>query len=91
VEKGEGARVFLISRDSGEILGYREVACRAGGAFEIDDVAPGDYYLIVFDRSERGGLPAADLPGVIVPMASTVRVEAGSTASADLRVNQWPW
>jgi hypothetical protein len=91
VEKGEGAAVFLISRVSGEILSYRQVECRAGGAFEFGDVAPGDYHVVAFDRTESGGLPAADLPGAIVPIASNVRVEAGSAESVDLRVNKWPW
>jgi hypothetical protein len=91
VEKADGATVFLISRESGEILSYRQVPCRAGGAYEIGDVAPGDYYLVAFDRTEIGILPAADLPAAIMPIASIVRVEAGSTESVDLRVNQWPW
>jgi len=91
VEKGDGATVFLISRDPGEILSYRQVPCRAGGAFEFGDVAPGDYYLVAFDRTEIGILPAADLPGAIMPIASSVRVEAGSAESVDLRVNKWPW
>jgi hypothetical protein len=90
-DKGDGVRVFLISRESGEILSYRQVPCRAGGAFEIGDVAPGDYYLVAFDHAEIGLLPAADLPGAVVPIASSVRVEAGSTESVDVKVHQWPW
>ena len=80
-----GARSGLYSR------GSEAGIASAGGAFEFADVTPGDYYLVAFDHTERSGLPAADLPAVIVPMASSVRVEAGSTASVDLRVNQWPW
>jgi hypothetical protein len=91
VENGEGKTVFLISRESGEILSYRQVECRAGGAFKIGDVTPGDYYLVAFDRTESGGLPAADLLEAIMPIASSVRVEEGSTTSVDLRVNRWPW
>jgi hypothetical protein len=91
VEKGEGASVFLISNGSGEILTYRQVTCGTGGAFEIGQVPPGEYYIMAFDRTESGGLPAADLPASIIPFASSVQVEAGSTASADLRVNKWPW
>jgi hypothetical protein len=91
VGKGDSATVFLISRESGEILSYLQVPCRAGGAFEIGDVAPGDYYLVAFDRTEIGILPAADLPAAIMPIASNVHVEAGATESVDLRVNQWPW
>jgi hypothetical protein len=91
VEKGEGATVFLISREPGEILSYRQVECRTGGAFQIGDVTPGDYYLVAFDRPDKGGLPASDLPVAIIPIASNVRVEAGSTASVDLKLNKWPW
>ena len=57
----------------------------------IGQIPPGDYYIVAFDRTENGGLPAADLPASIIPMASSVRVEAGSTASVDLRMNRWPW
>jgi len=91
VEKGEGASVFLLSNSSGEILTYQQVTCGAGGGFEIAQVPPGDYYIMAFDRMESGGLPAADLPASIIPFASTVQVESGSTASVDLRVNRWPW
>jgi hypothetical protein len=51
VEKGEGASAFLISNGSGEILTYRQVTCGAGGAFEIGQVPPGDYYIMAFDRT----------------------------------------
>jgi hypothetical protein len=32
-------------------------------------VTPGDYYLVAFDHTESGGLPAADLPTAIIPLA----------------------
>lgn len=35
VEKGEGASVFLISRDASEILSYREVPCRAARSSSV--------------------------------------------------------
>jgi hypothetical protein len=91
VDKGDGASVFLIARDSAELITYRQVPCRPGGSFEIGDVPPGDYYVMAFDRAEQGGLPAADLPGAIVPFASSVSVGTGATASVELRLNRWPW
>jgi hypothetical protein len=91
VENGEGASVFVVSQGSGEILTYRQVICGAGGVFEIGQVPPGNYYILAFDRTESGGLPPADLPASIIPFATSVQVEAGSTASVDLRVNRWPW
>ena len=91
VEEGDGTTVFLVSRESGEILTYRQVECRAGGAFESGSVPAGDYSAVAFDHAETNGLPAADLPAVIASMASTVHVEAGSAAQVDLSVNIWPW
>lgn len=91
VEEGDGTTVFLVSRESGEILTYRQVECRAGGAFEFGSVPAGDYSAVAFDHAETNGLPAADLPAVIASMASTVHVEAGSAAQVDLSVNKWPW
>jgi hypothetical protein len=91
VDKGEGVNVFLVSHDSGEILTYRQTTCGAGGTFEIRDVQPGDYYVVAFNRTERDVLPAADLPFAIMPLASSVRVESGSTAQVDLSVSKWPW
>jgi len=91
VERGEGASVYLVSNGSGEILTVRQVPCGAGGVYEFAQVPPGDYYVAAFDHAVSGGLPATDLPAAIVPFASSARVEAGSTASIDLRLNRWPW
>jgi hypothetical protein len=91
VDKGEAATVFLISQEPGELLSYRRATCGPSGAYEIADVPPGDYYLVAFDHAESDGLPPADLPFSIVPLASTVRVETSATASVDLRLNRWPW
>jgi hypothetical protein len=91
VEKGEGASVFLVSNGSGEIVTFRQAICGAGGAFEIGQVPPGDYYVVAFERTEGRGLPTTDVVAEIIPIASSVRVESGSTASANLRMNKWPW
>jgi hypothetical protein len=91
VEKGEGAKVLLVSRDSSDILTYQQTQCRTGGSYEFGNVLPGDYYVVAFDRTDRGGLAAFDLAAQILPLASSVRVDAGSRESVDLRVNKWPW
>jgi hypothetical protein len=91
VEKCEGGSVLLIAQQSGEILNYRQAPCGAGGAFEMAQVVPGEYSVVAFDRTERVGLAVSDFLATIAPLASSVRVEAGSTASVDLRVNKWPW
>jgi 5-hydroxyisourate hydrolase-like protein (transthyretin family) len=91
VENGEGASVFLVSKESGPILTYRQVTCGLGGAFEIGQVPPGEYYMVASYRPEESELPTVDLLQAIVPIASSVRVEAGATTGVDLLVNKWPW
>lgn len=91
VANGEGSIVYLVSNGSGEILTYQQVKSGAGGAFEFDRVAPGGYYVVAFDQAEGRELPPADLPASIVPLASSVQVETGSTASVELRARKWPW
>jgi hypothetical protein len=91
VEKGEGASVLLVPREAGEVSIIRTTSCGAGGAFEINEAVPGDYYVVAFDRSDIGGLPWDMLFSAILPIASGVRVESGATASENLRVSKWPW
>jgi hypothetical protein len=63
----------------------------AGGVFEITEVVPGDYYAVAFDRPNDREADWSSLLNTIIPIASSVRVESGSAASVDLRVNRWPW
>ncbi len=95
-EKGEGASVFLVSREAADLVRVRQTTCGAEGAFSFSNLPPGDYSVAVFDRvprDEHGGspLPAADLPASIGPWASSVRVEAGAEATVSVRVNPWPF
>ena len=90
VEKGEGANVFLISRNATELLTYRQVPCGPGGAFEMSSIPPGDYYAVALDGTNGTDLPPADLPASIIPLATSVRVDAGAMASVDLRLKRLP-
>jgi hypothetical protein len=91
VDKGEGGTVILTPRNPGEISFIRQEPCGPGGVFEFANVPPGDYYAVAFDRSDTRDLHAAEIPNVIIPMATSVRVESGSGASVELRLNRWPW
>jgi hypothetical protein len=96
VDRGDGASLFLVNELGGGIVQYREEMAGTTGTFEFQNVAPGDYYVVAFDRvpyidAVSRGLPPGDLPASIIPLATRVRVEEGSTASVDLKVNRWPW
>jgi len=91
VEHGEGSMVMLVPHDGGETSTIGIVKCGAGGSFEINGVIPGDYHIVAFDHPDEGGVQWDDLLTRIVPIASNVRVESGSTASVDLRISKWPW
>jgi hypothetical protein len=95
-EKGEGASVFLVSREAGGLVHVRDTKAGAEGAFTFGNVPPGEYYVVAFDRVPGGNqlgsaLPAKDLPASIVSLATSVRVEAGVEAPVNVRVNGWPW
>jgi hypothetical protein len=91
VENGEGASVYLVRRELGEMVHYRQVVCGAGGAFQFDGVVPGDYYVVAFERVAGRELPVENLPDSIVPLATGVRIETGSMATANVRVSRWAW
>ena len=82
--------VYLI-RQMGEIVSYRVVDCGAGGAFQLDGVEPGDYYVVAFEHAGKRALPPVDLLRSVIPLASSVRVESGTTASVELRTSRWPF
>lgn len=90
-EHGEGARAVLVPKEERGMVDYRETSCGRDGAFEFENVAPGDYYVVAFDRTDARGLPVTDVLAAIVPMAASVKVEPGSPASVEVRVNRWPW
>ena len=62
------------------------------GAFEISNVPPGNYSVLVFHRVEVGALGAqVDAASVLSVVASAPRIhiEEAGTASLTLPVNYW--
>jgi Carboxypeptidase regulatory-like domain len=85
VEQGAGALVVLMANDpgSGARLGYSG-HCDASGAFTIADIPPGEYTAVAGKGFPDFG--SADFAGMLTSSGKRVRVEAGSTAQADLRL-----
>ena len=64
-------------------LGYSGY-CDASGAFTIADVPPGEYTAVAGKPLHYFG--SADFATMLTSSGKRVRVEAGSTAQADLRL-----
>ena len=60
----------------------------AGRAFDLDGIPPGEYYAIALDRFDPT-MTDALLSG-LMPRATSVRVEPGSSVSVQLKVNHVP-
>jgi hypothetical protein len=58
--------------------------------FELAGIPPGEYYAVALDRFDARTMPDALRLRSLVPRATSVRVEKGSTASVQLRVNRLP-
>lgn len=84
VEPGSRALVVLIANEpsSNVRLGYSGLS-DAGGAFTIADVPPGEYTAVAGKGFHFG---SAEFATVLKSSGKRVRVEAGSTAQADLRL-----
>jgi hypothetical protein len=85
VENGEGATVVLIPQRNDDVYIGQTIRCGAGGAFELNEVSPGDYYIAAFDRMD-GLSPSAAMLSLLPSRGTSVRVEEGSAASVMLSV-----
>jgi hypothetical protein len=90
VEKGDGATVVLFpQRVEGVTLG-QTIVCGAGGAFELSEVSPGDYYIAAFEHlsSPLPGGPSvtAAMLSLLPSRATSVKVEERLTANVTLSV-----
>lgn len=61
-----------------------------GRSFEITGVRPGEYYAVAMDRFDPAAIADAVRLRSLMPRAASVRVDPGSTASVQLKVNRTP-
>jgi hypothetical protein len=86
VEKGAGVTVFLMTDETpASRLGF-SARCDADGAFSIPDIPPGEYTAAAFPDIEALGSP--DFQSLLAASGTRVRVDAGSAAVVELRVNK---
>jgi hypothetical protein len=88
VESGNGASVVLIPQaalNSLAVESGRISPSGAGGAFEIEGVAPGSYYAFAVDRLEADKLRDPRIVRKILSSAALVQVAEGSAVSVKLK------
>lgn len=85
VENGAGSTILLFRRDVGDLQQTRATQAGSTGAFELDHVPQGDYYIEALTKApSRYG---ADELNSVAQKGTSVRVETGSVATVSLRVN----
>ena len=89
VEQGEGAKVLLWPQDAEIPDTVLYVAAGPSGAFEFDNLSPGSYSVVAFDRVEPQNVSSSFLLSVIAN-APRVQVEEAATVSLTLGLNDWP-
>ncbi len=88
IEKGQSATVLLLSASNDGIV--RSVECAAGALFQFDNLHPGAYEIVAFDRMEDAKLGNPAFVARLHAMAKSISVEEGANASLELPVNRWP-
>ena len=92
VESCGEASVLLLPEDE-DLWDFRflhRASCDRDGHFQIGGLRPGAWYALALDRVDSTGLDDLAALRRLAAMAATVRVEAGSVATVDLKVQPWP-
>ncbi len=60
------------------------------GSFSIRGLRPGEYLVYVFDQSQPGALEDPEILKQVEPKGVRVKVTAGQTSTAQLKLTPWP-
>jgi hypothetical protein len=90
VEKGQAATVLLLAASDAGTGIVRSVECAAGALFQFDNLHPGAYEIVAFDRMEDAKLSDPAFIARLHTMTMSIRLEEGPNASLELPVNRWP-
>lgn len=83
------AGIVVLFPQTFEGAGY-SVRSGQGRTFELSGIPPGDYFAIALDRFDPRTMADAVRLRSLMPRTRSVRVEQGSTASLELKVNHLP-
>ena len=90
IEKGQAAAVLLLSASNAGTGIVQGVECAAGALFQFDNLHPGAYEIVAFDRVEDAKFGDPAFVARLHTMTKSIRVEEGANASMELPVNRWP-
>jgi hypothetical protein len=88
VEDGAAGTVVLFPQSFAGIAYSTQSG--ADKTFDLAGIPPGDYYAIALDRFDPRTMAEAVRMRSLMPIATSVRVESGSVASVQLRLNRVP-
>lgn len=91
IENGAGALVLLIPRGLSDVIEVRSIQCNADGAFSLGNVPPGDYGIVAFDHGVLAQVSWNSLESLVVPLETSVHIDAGGAADVNPRLSSWPW
>jgi hypothetical protein len=89
VDNCNGAAVVLVPRDVRTLAFGRVVTCNSEGTFEMNGVAPGDYYTAAFLSFQFEAERDPKWLAAIASIGTPVSVAQGSV-SVQLKSNPWP-
>jgi hypothetical protein len=87
LEEGDTATVVLYPPN---FTGTGYSIQGAGKAFELTGIPPGEYNAIALDKFDPPSMTDPSRLRGLIPRATSVRVEPGSTASVQLKINHVP-
>jgi hypothetical protein len=88
IEDADAGTVVLFPQSFTGTGYYAQSGARR--SFELAGVPPGDYYAISLDQFDPRTMTIAVRLRSLMPMATSVRAEQGSTASVQLKVHHVP-
>jgi len=79
-----------VSETARQVDSIRVVQAGRDGGYEMKGLRPGEYLVFAFNEYQFGVIDDPDVLKKLEPKAVKVKASAGETASAQLKVSEWP-